>query len=181
MWPSKSLLSCYNPRVLSHYWQLFAQIIVTPWQHLPLIWGIVPLYFGWLLNEITSSKASYRTALQTGFSFIWAAAQWVYPYFVKHSGKPPALNVDLLFAVNMFVTLVVLIFGLIAFVSGLRRKFPPYFKFLGYTRFSNYFMIAIFPMQADYIKWRWDHVAAIFIFAFPIWAILHFGLAPLRK
>lgn len=167
--------------MLSHYWQLFAQIIVTPWQHLPLIWGIVPLYFGWMLNELTSSKASYRTAFQTGFSFIWAAAQWLYPYFAERSASAPKIDVGFLLAVNVFVTLVVLVLGVVAFISGIRRKFPPGCKFLGYTRFSNYFMIAIFPMQSHYLAWSWDRLAAIVVFAVPLWLLLHFGLMPLRK
>jgi len=164
---------------VSHYWQIFEQLIVTPFQHLSMIWGIVPLYFGWLLNELTSSKANFRTALQTGFSFIWASLQWLYPHF---SGRPMDKSaVGALLAVNMVVSFAVLIFGVVAFFSGLFRKFPPYGKFLGHTRFSNYFMIAIFPIQAHQLDWSWDHLIAIVIFAFPIWIVLHFGLMPLRK
>ena len=40
------------------------------------MWGIVPLYFALLLCELTSVKKSFRTAIQTGFSFLWAEAQW---------------------------------------------------------------------------------------------------------
>ena len=56
-------------------WLNFAELIATPFHHLALVWGIVPLYFGLLLNELTSSKADFRTAIQTGFSFLWAGAQ----------------------------------------------------------------------------------------------------------
>ncbi|MEI9962566.1 MAG: hypothetical protein WDM76_16040 [Limisphaerales bacterium] len=38
-------------------------------------------------------------------------------------------------------------------MSGLRKKFPKYLAFLGYTRFANYFMIAIFPIQSHYLPW----------------------------
>ncbi|MDB6025767.1 MAG: hypothetical protein JWM68_1990 [Verrucomicrobiales bacterium] len=171
---------CYKPRV-SHYWQLFVELIVTPFQHLPMIWGIVPLYFGWILNELTSSKANFRTALQTGFSFIWASLQWLYPHFSGQSATGTKIEVGMLFAVNMFVTFLVLGLGIVAFFSGLFRKFPPYGKFLGYTRFSTYFMIAIFPMQAHYLGWSWDRLVTIVIFGIPIWMILHFGLMPVRK
>ena len=146
-----------------------------------MIWGIVPLYFGWLLNELTSSKANYRTALQTGFSFIWASLQWLYPHFAGHSTTGPKIESGTLLTVNMAVTWIILALGIIAFFSGLFRKFPPYGKFLGHTRFSNYFMIAIFPMQAHYVQWSWDRLVAVVIFAFPIWIVLHFGLMPLRK
>jgi len=40
------------------YWSVFVELIGTPFQHVDLIWGIVPLYFGLLLNELTSTKAS---------------------------------------------------------------------------------------------------------------------------
>jgi hypothetical protein len=166
---------------VSHYWHLFVELIVSPFQHISMIWGIVPLYFGWVLNELTSSKATYRTALQTGFSFIWAALQWLYPHFAGPSATGAKISVGMLLAVNMFVTFLVLGLGIVAFFSGMFRKFPPYTKFLGYTRFSNYFMIAIFPMQANQPEWSWDRLVAIVIFAFPIWMVLHFGLMPLRK
>ena len=32
------------------YWSTFAELIRTPFEHAALIWGIVPLYFGLLLN-----------------------------------------------------------------------------------------------------------------------------------
>ena len=162
------------------YWNEFAQLVATPFHHLPLIWGIVPLYFGLLLNELTSSKASFRTAIQTGFSFLWAGVQWLYPYFRTRSGQP-ALDVGALLPVNLFVTFLVIALGVLAVFSGLRRKFPKYASFLGYTRFANYFMITIFPIQAHKVIWSWPHLAAIAIYALPVWVVLHFGLMPLRK
>jgi hypothetical protein len=42
-------------------------------------------------------------------------------------------------------------------------------------------MITIFPIQTHYLAWTWDRLAVIGIFALPIWAVLHFGLMPLRK
>ena len=42
-----------------------------------------------MLNEMTSSKANYRTAIQTGFSFLWAGIQWLYPYFRPHGPRGP--------------------------------------------------------------------------------------------
>ncbi len=165
---------------MHQYWSQFITLIVTPFEHISLIWGIVPLYFGLLLNETTPSKASFRTAIQTGFSFLWAVAQWTYPYFVSRAGAPPPVE-----PINIFVTVLVLAFGLLALISGLRKRFPKYGRFLGYTRFANYFMIMIFPMQAigstsHWLAWTWDRLAAIFIFAVPVWLGLHFGLMPVR-
>ena len=83
--------------------------------------------------------------------------------------------------VNLLVTFLVIGIGALAFISGARRKFPRYCSFLGYTRFSNYFMIAIFPLQARYLEWTWDRLIASAIFAVPIWLLLHFGLMPIRN
>lgn len=159
----------------------FAELIGTPFAHAALIWGIVPLYFALLLNELTASKANFRTAIQTGFSFLWAAAQWVYPYFKPHSPPGRIVDYQAMLPINLTVTLLVLVLGVLALASGLRRRYPKYLGFLGHTRFSNYFMITIFPLQTHYLPWTWERLAAIGIFALPIWAVLHFGLMPLRR
>jgi hypothetical protein len=161
------------------YWAAFATLIRTPFHYPGLIWGIVPLYFALLLSEMTSAKANFRTAIQTGFSFIWAAAQWLYASSI-HFGTRPQVDLGAMLPVNLFVTFLVLALGLVAFVSGVRRKYPKYCSFLGYTRFANYFMITIFPIQARVLNWQWDYVAAIALFAVPVWLVLHFGLMPVR-
>ncbi len=163
------------------YWTTFLELIATPFQHLSLIWGVVPLYFVWVLNEATSAKATYRTAVQTGFSFLWAGAQWLYPYLRSAPPGMPRLGWEALHAVNVLVTLLVLVLGAVAMSSGLRRRFPRYGSFLGYTRFSNYFTIAIYPIQTHYLAWTWERLVAIALFAGPIWLALHFGLMPLRN
>lgn len=164
-----------------HYWSVFGELIRTPFQHVELIWGIVPLYFGLLLNELTSTKANFRTAIQTGFSFLWAGAQWLYPYFQAHGPSGPHLELNAMLPIKMLVTFVVLALGVAALFCGIRKRFPKYLRFLGYTRFSNYFMITIFPMQAGTLKWTWDQLIAIALFAVPVWLVLHFGLMPVRN
>ena len=181
---SKSILA--EPfRLKVIYWTTFAELIRTPFEHVSLIWGIVPLYFALLLNEMTSAKANFRTAIQTGFSFLWAGAQWLYPYFRSQGATGPHVEWNAMTPVNLSVTILVLVFGALALFSGLRRKYPAYCSFLGYTRFSNYFMIAIYPIQANNppwtLPWTWDRLIAIGLFAVPVWLILHFGLMPLRK
>jgi hypothetical protein len=161
------------------YWDAFAQLIRTPFSETALIWGIVPLYFALLLSELTSGKANFRTAIQTGFSFLWAGAQWLYPYLIHH-GKTSRLELGAMLPVNLFVTFLVIVLGIIAFISGVRRHYPKYFSFLGHTRFANYFMITIFPIQARVLHWEWNYVIAIALFAVPVWLILHFGLMPIR-
>jgi hypothetical protein len=163
---------------MHHYWSVFLELIRTPFGQVELVWGIVPLYFGLLLNELTSAKANFQTAIQTGFSFLWAGAQWLYPYFKRNGG--PHLELNAMTPVNLLVTFTVIGFGVIALYCGLRKRFPKYFRFLGYTRFSNYFMITIFPIQVGALKWSWDNLIAIALFAVPVWLVLHFGLMPIR-
>jgi hypothetical protein len=164
-----------------NYSAIFWELIKTPFKHPDMIWGIIPLYFGWLLNEITSGKASFRTAIQTGFGFIWAAAHWMFQYLYNRPFWSPKVSLNALFAVNVMVTIIVFAIGLLALISGLRRKFPRYCEFLGHSRFSNYFMIAIFPIQSQALDWSWQRVIAIVLFAVPIWLIVHFALLPWRK
>jgi len=166
---------------MSHpYWTTFVELLRTPFEHVWLVWGVVPLYFALLLGELTSAKASFRTAVQTGFSFLWAGAQWLYLYYaVPPAGRPPVHWPTL--PVNLFVTFLVLVLGALALVSGLRRRYPKYGSFLGHTRFANYFMIMIYPIQAHYLAWTWLRLATIGLFALPVWLVLHFGLMPLRK
>lgn len=162
-------------------WTTFAELAATPFRHVELVWGIVPLYFSWLSNELTSSKRSFRTAIQTGFSFLWAGAHWSYQYFSAHPEASRRITPEALLAVNVMVTMLVLMVGLAALVTGLRRKYPPYGSFLGHTRFSNYFMIAIFPIQSRYLDWSWERLVAVLVFAVPVWLLVHVGLMPLRK
>ena len=163
-----------------NYWTTFSELICTPFHDVSMIWGIVPLYFALLLNELTSTKANFRTAIQTGFSFIWAGLQWLWPYFSAHKPGRPVIEFDAMLPINLFVTFVVLGLGVIALYSGLRKHYPKYFSFLGYTRFSNYFMITIYPIQTHHLAWTWQRLVAIALFAVPIWLLLHFGLMPLR-
>ncbi|MBI3878661.1 MAG: hypothetical protein HY301_01170 [Verrucomicrobia bacterium] len=161
--------------------QVFWQLIELPFHHADLVWAIVPLYFGWLVNELTSNKANFGTALNTGFSFVWSGAHWLWQTFGTRAAHAPKVNLDFLLAVNVAVTLATIAVGLVALWCGVRRKFPGGTSFLGHARFSNYFMITLFPIQASYLPWSWARVAAILIFAGPLWLACHFGLKPLRK
>jgi len=163
-----------------NYWTTFAELIRAPFEDAAMIWGIVPLYFALLLGELTSAKANFRTAIQTGFSFLWAAAQWVYPSFKSSGFNVPRTQLSGISSINPFVTCLVIALGVLALVSGLRRRYPKYCSFLGHTRFSNYFMITIYPMQTHHLAWTWERLRAIVLFVVPVWLVLHFGLMPLR-
>lgn len=79
-----------------------------------MIWGIVPLYFALLLNELTATKANFRTAIQTGFSFLWAAAQWLYFYAKARQQTVSGAIMSSSPSINLVVTCIVLAFGLLA-------------------------------------------------------------------
>jgi len=159
----------------------FGLLLRTPFEHVSLIWGIVPLYFALLLNELTSDKANFRTAIQTGFSFLWAGAQWLYLYKTTPPPSFRAVAQPHQWPTVLVVTFIVLILGAVALFSGLRRRYPKGCSFLGHTRFANYFMITIYPMQAHALPWTWEALGAIALFAVPVWLVLHFGLMPFRK
>ena len=63
-----------------------------------------------------------------------------------------------------------------AATGGLRRRYPRGLAFLGHSRFSAYFMIAIFPIQSNELTWTWERLIAIAIFAVPIWLLLHYAV-----
>jgi hypothetical protein len=130
---------------------------------------------------LTADKANFRTAIQTGFSFLWAGAQWLWPYFVPHGRHGPHFELNAMLPINLLVTFLVITLGVVALVNGIRKKFSKYLLFLGHTRFANYFMITIFPIQSHYLTWTWERLAAIALFAIPIWLALHFGLMPIRN
>jgi hypothetical protein len=167
---------------VEHYVFTFWELIRTPFKSAEMVWAIVPLYFGWFVNELTEPKATFRTALHSGFGFLWSGAHWAYLSLYSRPFWTVKINLlNNLFAVSVIVTSLVIVLGLIGLMSGIRKKFPPGCSFLGHARFSNYFMICIFPVQANYLQWSWDYVAAILIFALPVWALMHFGLKPWRK
>ena len=150
---------------------LFAELIRKPFQRQDLIWGIVPLYFSWAFAELTGEKANFKTAIQTGFNLLWAGAQWTWQH-TQAPGAEGRLSLSGLFAVNVLVTALTIVLGALALYSGLRRRFPKYCSFLGHTRFSSYFTITLFPIQANYLKWSWERLIAILLFAIPTWIIL---------
>jgi len=158
---------------------IFGELIAAPFSVIHTIFGIVPLYFGLVVNEITSAKANYKTAVQTGFSFLWAGMQWLYPHFKSSDGAREALGAML--PINLLVTGAVLGLGILALVSGIRKRYPEKCQFLGHSRFSNYFMITIYPMQAQVLDWTWERLIALTLFAFPIWLILQLIFEPFRS
>ena len=165
------------------YFALFEQLIRKPFERPEWVWGIVPLYFSWAFAELTGEKPNFKTAIQTGFNLLWAGAQWTWQYTQTYEGEE-RLNPDALFAVNVMVTALTIVLGALAVYCGLRRRFPKFCSFLGHTRFSSYFTITLFPIQANFLDWSWDRLIAILLFALPTWLLLGLlrrGLASVRS
>lgn len=150
----------------------FLLLVATPFRHISLVWGIVPVYVAWVFSELTPQKRSYRTALQTGFSFVWSAAQWYWKW--EGRGKAPGVA-------NLVCTAIFAVFGLLALWSGVRRRFPKRMEFLGHARFANYLVIAVYPMMAGYLSWTMPRAAAVAVFAPVVWVLVHLVLAPFRR
>ena len=121
--------------MIYNYVMIFAELIAAPFRSVPTLFGIVPLYFGLVVNEITSAKANFKTAVQTGFSFLWAGMQWLYPHFKSSDSAREALG-DML-PINLLVTGVTLLLGALALFSGVRRRYPEKCQFLGHSRFGE--------------------------------------------
>jgi hypothetical protein len=171
----------HTAEVPTGLWATLAELFRVPFLHEEMIWGIIPLYFSWIFNELTSAKATFPTAIQTGFALVWSGAHWAWQAVRDDPTRVVPFGARGVPAVNTGVTLLVLFLGALALWSGLRRKYPQGMKFLGHSRFSAYFMIAIFPVQAGYLAWTWERVWVIALFAVPVWLVLHFALKPLRR
>jgi ABC-type glycerol-3-phosphate transport system permease component len=165
------------------YAAIFWELIRKPFERPELVWGIVPLYFSWAMAELGSEKASFKTALQTGFNLLWAGAQWLWQH-TRKQGVGDRLELSSLFVVNVIVTVITILLGAMALYCGVRRRFPKYWSFLGRTRFSSYLTITLFPIQANYFKWSWDRLVAVLLFAIPTWVafgLMRRGLAAVRS
>ena len=166
-------------RVHGDYPAIFWELIRKPFEHTELIWGIIPLYFSWAFSELTGARANFNTAIQTGFNLVWAGAHWTWQY-MRNPASGGRLDLSALFAVNVLVTLVTMLIGLLALYSGVRKRFPKYTSFVGHSRFSSYLTITVFPIQSNYLKWSWDRLIAIVIFAIPVWIVLSLTARAIR-
>jgi len=63
--------------------------------------------------------------------------------------------------------------GVFRSFSASARKTRRSAKFSGHTRFSCYFIICFYPMQAGLVRWSWPNMASILIFAIPCWFIIY--------
>jgi len=71
------------------------------------------------------------------------------------------------------VTAATIALGVFTIILGFRKKDKALCEVLGHTRFSCYFLIAFYPMQAGLLRWEWSSMATILIFAVPAWFLVY--------
>jgi hypothetical protein len=159
---------------LDAYLVSLVQLIVAPFHHLGAVWlGIVPLYVSLVLGELYKSKISFGHAVGNGFVMLWAGLNWALRLHLLHVWKyltsPSSMRIAWL------VTASCIALGVFTIVLGLRKKDKALCGILGHTRFSCYFLILLYPMQAQLpqMEWRWSYLEAILIFALPAWFVIY--------
>ena len=148
----------------------FVELLVVPFQNISKVWyGILPVYTTLLLGEMYKSRVSFGHAVANGFVMLWAGLSWS-----RHLAM--ASITSYLFsskALAWIVAVVAIGLGVFSVVLGLRKKDKALAEILGHTRFSCYFIIMFYPMQAGFLRWEWKAVAAILIFAIPAWFLIY--------
>ena len=154
---------------LEAYLVRVVDLIVCPFRHMGTVWGILPVYTSMILGELYKNKVSFSHAVCNGFVMLWAGLNWA-----QHLAN--ASVTSYLFtskALAWIVTACCVGLGVFTIVLGFRTKDKALCEVLGHTRFSCYFIILFYPMQAGLMRWDWTSVASILIFALPAWFLIY--------
>ena len=154
---------------LGDYYRSFLQLLVAPFDHLGTAWPILPVYTTLILGELYRKKISFGHAVGNGFVMLWAGLSWARHLASGGLGSYLFTNK----ALAWIVTGTCIALAVFTIVLGLRKKDKALCEILGHTRFSCYFIILIYPMQLGWIRWDWQWLAAILIFALPCWLIIY--------
>ena len=154
---------------LNAYLARFVELLVVPFDHLGSAWPILPVYTSLILGEMYKNKISFSHAVGNGFVMLWAGLSWT-----RHLANVSALSY--LFSSRALAWVVAAScvgLGIFTIVLGLRKKDKALCQVLGHTRFSCYFIILFYPMQAGLVRWTWPTLAAILVFALPCWFLIY--------
>jgi hypothetical protein len=156
---------------LEFYLLKYVELVVAPFQQFGKVWlGILPLYVSVLVGEVYVNKVTFGHAVRNGFVMLWAALSWC-----VHLSQTSKLGY--LFSswkiTAWIVTAICIGLAVFTIVLGVRKKDRALSEILGHTRFSGYFLILLYPMQAGLVKWNWPSLAAVLIFALPTWFLLY--------
>jgi len=154
---------------LGAYLDRFIHLLVVPFDHLGTAWPILPVYTTLILGELYKRKVSFGHAVCNGFVMLWAGLSWM-----RHLTNANPLSY--LFSSKALAWIVAggaVALGVFAIVLGLRKKDKALCEVLGHTRFSCYFIITFYAMQAGLVPWNWPNMATILIFALPCWFLIY--------
>ena len=154
---------------LDAYLVKFVPLLVVPFDNLGHAWPVLPIYTTLILGELYRRKVSFNHAIFNGFTILWAGANWA-----RHLAGVSKLSY--LFdsrALAWIVAASTIGIGIFAIVLGVRKKDKALCEVLGHTRYTCYFLIAFYPMQAGLAAWNWPNMAAILIFAVPCWFLIY--------
>lgn len=152
---------------MAEYLARFIHLLVVPFDHLGKTWPILPVYTTLILGELYKSRIGFAHAVGNGFVMVWAGVNWA-----LHLSQISFLDFK---ALPWIVTACFIGFGIFSIVLGIRKKDKALCEVLGHTRFSCYFLITFYPMQAapQLVSWSWSNVATILIFALPSWVLIY--------
>ncbi|HTS16258.1 MAG TPA: hypothetical protein VMP11_01670 [Verrucomicrobiae bacterium] len=158
---------------LEGYLVKLVELIVAPFRDFGAVWlGIVPLYVSLLLGELYKSKISFGQTVGNGFVMLWTGVNWTMHLsnlgFFAYLGDVRSRT-----AIAWLVAMCAAGLGIFTIVLGLRKKDRTLCQILGHTRFSGYFLIALYPMQVGLVTWNWPSLSAILIFALPAWLFIY--------
>jgi hypothetical protein len=154
---------------VTDHWGRFIYLLAVPFDNLGAVWPILPVYTTLILGELYKSKVSFGHAVCNGFVMVWAGLNWA-----RHLAN--ASIASYLFsskALAWVVAAVAIGLGVFAIILGIRKKDKALCEVLGHTRFSCYFIITFYPMQAGLVRWRWSNLVAILVFALPCWFLVY--------
>jgi hypothetical protein len=154
---------------LDAYLVKFIHLLVVPFDNLGTVWPILPVYTTLILGELYKSKVSFSHAVVNGFTILWTGLNW--GRHLSHASITSYLFSSK--ALGWIVAAAAIAIGVFAIVLGLRKKDKAMCEVLGHTRFTCYFLILFYPMQAGLVRWSWPNMAAILIFAIPCWFLIY--------
>jgi hypothetical protein len=165
---------------LGYYLVKLVELIVAPFRDFSVLWpGLIPLYVSLVLGELYKSKVSFGHAVGNGFVMLWAGINWAMHLsnlgFFAYLGSVRDRT-----ALAWIVAACAVGVGIFTIVLGLRKKDRTLCQVLGHTRFSGYFLIALYPMQVGLVRWNWPSLASVLIFALPAWLFIYLAGRLLR-
>ena len=151
------------------YWSEFVTLLVVPFSNLDTVWGILPIYASMVLGEVYEGKMDFGRAVINGAVMLLAGLDWAWHLSRASSFAYMFSEMSL----PWLVTAVCIGLGIFTVILGLRRKDKPLAATLGHTRFSCYYIILLYPMQARLVPWSTSALVGIMIFAIPAWVLIY--------